>query len=284
MDKIKRFATVCCALFFSVSILAQNKAIQTKYEISRDSLSQLKAILIVGPIEDITTEQINYFKEVAVFLRDAGITVFEFYDPDANWNDIKIAAEGAHFFIYSGHGTKNSAGDVGGLVLSDYEHTEVKTIIEELKLNKNALIFMQSVCYAAGSSAGDGKDIGINEALSRVEASANPFIKAKCGAYLAINTSKSVISFFNDFFNNKSLKEIYTDNTEWFYEIEIAKKYFYNENLEISVASSTPDKNSYSTLTTYTNGKKKVTKVKSVKSYEMAYIAAPDYCIKDLFK
>jgi hypothetical protein len=283
MKQIKTHIYVILILLFSITATSQNDSGINTYSVSRDSLSQLKAILIVGPIEDNTEEQIENFKEVAKFLRKEGLTVYEFYDPDANWDEIKIASEGANFFIYSGHGTETSSG-VGGLVLSEYEHAEVGTIISELKLNKNALVFMQSVCLAAGSSAGDDKDIGVNLALSRIEASANPFIKSGCGAYIAINSTNAVIPFLESFFNNASLQDIYKSQTRLFYEIEITKTYFYNESLEISVASSTPDKNSTSTLTTYVNGKKKVTKVKSVKTYDIAYIAPPAYCIRDLFK
>ena len=35
-----------------------------------------------------------------------GVTVYRFYTPNNNWDQIKAAAEGAHFLFYQGHGVQ----------------------------------------------------------------------------------------------------------------------------------------------------------------------------------
>jgi hypothetical protein len=68
----------------------------------------------------------------------------------AKWKDIVKESEGAHIFIYAGHGSASV------LCLTDVTSLGGSTIIlAELKLHKNALVVFNHACESAGSSATD---------------------------------------------------------------------------------------------------------------------------------
>ncbi len=250
-----------------------------------DSLSLLKAVIIVGKGEDGMMESINEFKEVANYLRSLGVQTSEFYDTYANWDSIKIAAEDAHFFIYHGHGTnKGENGSAGGLVLSNYNTISSATISNELHLHKGALVLFQSVCMGAGSSADDNNDIGIKEAVQRVTDYSKPFIGNGASCYYACNYGESALSFLKDFFSKKSIKTIFEESYSFWTKIEYTSTCFYNKNYIISVTSKQPTPNTYTTRISYIYGKRKEEKVKCFKSYEKAYVGIPDFTINNLLK
>jgi hypothetical protein len=251
--------------------------------LSKDSLSRLKAVLVVGPIEDATGEAIDRVKAIAGYLRSSGVNVTEFYDPDAKWTAILQASKGAHIFLYSGHGLyRGDKGKPGGFCLSKGEDIPSSSIIKDLKLHKNALILFHTVCLGAGSSAEDDKDIGIQVAIQRVSDYARPFIELGAAGYYANNVSGTIVPFLKEFFNKNNIKQIYEATVPKSNHIETIRKYSYNPKFEISIASSNPKGTTI--LTTYTNGVKKVAQVPSVKSYEMAFVGIPSFCVLDFFK
>jgi hypothetical protein len=251
--------------------------------LSPDSLSRLKAVLVVGPTEDATSESIERVKEIASYLRSSGVNVAEFYDPDASWKAIVQAAKGAHIFLYSGHGVNlGDKGKPGGFCLSKKENISSGSIIKDLRLHKNALIIFYTVCMGAGSSAEDDKDIGIQVALQRVSEYARPFVELGAAGYYANNVSNTIVPFLKEFFNKKNIKQIYETSVPKSNHIETTRKYSYNQKLEISIASN--NIKGTATRTTYTNGVKKVEQVPSVKSYEMAFVGIPGFRVLDFFK
>ena len=170
--------------------------------------SKLKAVLIVGHQEDGTKEAIEKMEKIALFLKKKKVNVVSFYDQKAYWAKIKEAAKGAHFFIYSGHGsTMGENGCAGGLCVNSMVNS--RTITEELKLATNAIIIFKSVCNRAGSSAGDNGDIGIKEAEKRVSDYSNPFFKTGAAAYFANNLGSGVENFLKAFFEGKDIHSCY---------------------------------------------------------------------------
>ena len=251
--------------------------------LSTDSLSRLKAVLVVGPIEDGTGEAIDRVKEIASYLRSSGINVTEFYDPDTKWTAISQAAKGAHIFLYSGHGLyRGDKGKPGGFCLSRGENIPSSSIIKDLKLHKNALILFHTVCMGAGSSAEDNRDIGIQMAIQRVSDYVHPFIELGAAGYYANNGYNTIVPFLKEFFNKKNIKQIFESSVPKSNHIETTRKYSYNPKFEISIASSNPKGTTM--LTTYTNGVKKVVQIPSVKLYDMAFVGIPSFCVLDFFK
>ncbi len=243
--------------------------------ISRDSLKQLKAIIIVGPVEESTKDYITPQKETAKYLRSMGVMVFEFYAPNDNWEEICKASKGAHILIYSGHGR------VASFWLSSGSVSE-EMIKEGLKLHKNALVFFNHACESAGSSASDIKDIGSTEALFRVTEYAKPFIDLNAASYYSNNYNECTIPFFTSFFQRGKMKDIYTREATKWTKIENRKTYSYNNKYEIAIASDIPL--GYSYQTTIINGKTVTRKIKSFKSYDVAYVGKPNFTVVDLFK
>jgi len=255
-----------------------------KKHLSLDSLKQLKAIIIVGPVsKEYDIYSINNQKKNAAYLRSIGIEVIEFYPPNDKWESIVTASEGAHILIYSGHGSNQGINyDAGGICLTEGIY-HAQDILNEFKLHKNSLILFNSVCSAAGSSASDNGDIGKNEALKRVAEYAYPFYKLNAGGYYANNYGDCLIPFLNSFFKNKKIKGIYTKEASVWNKIEVFKKYQYDQNYEISVSSRLGTNEIYDRIS-YINDVKKVEKVRDSKSYDVAYVGKPNFNVVDLFK
>lgn len=245
--------------------------------LSKDSLKKIKAIFIVGPVEESTKEFIDEQKKNAKYLKSLGIQVIEFYHPNAKWKDIVKASEGANILVYAGHGGVAVFCVTGQVVEGD-------VIQRDLKLHKNAIVIFNHACESAGSSLVDTKDIGQVEAFRRVGDYAKPFIESNVSVYYANNYNDCLIPFFTSFFQRKPIKEIYNKQaTEW-NKIEARKKYQYDPNFEISVASKNGT-NEMRTLTWYQNGKvSKIEKFKDCKTYDIAYVGKPSFTVIDLFK
>jgi len=241
----------------------------------------LKAILIVGPLEDITASSIDYMDEIGEFLQSKGVEVHRFYNTKADWDKIKAASKGANFFIYSGHGsTLGEGGKSGGLCLQSMVSS--KKIVEELQLHSNAMVIFKSVCRGAGSSADDSGDIGIKEATIRVSDYATPFFKTGASCYYANNLGDGCLTFLSEFFSGKTMKACFEISAKGWTKIELSKKYPLDNTKEISVASS--DWGGTTTRTTYTNGVKKVEEIAASKQYDIAYVGDPDFTIQDVMK
>jgi hypothetical protein len=161
------------------------------HPVDTNGFKQLKAVLIVGHQEDLTEWAIETMNEIADFLDQKGVVVHKFYDDEAIWDDIVVAATGANFFIYGGHGSHlGKNGGAGGICV---EPTVGPTkMMKELKLHANALVVFKSVCSGAGSSAGDDTDIGIIEARKRITDYSNPFFEIGASAYYANNVTRNL--------------------------------------------------------------------------------------------
>ena len=265
------------------TINAQAKK-STKAPTSTNSrLKKLKAVIVVGPVEEFLKEDVERAKVVAKYLRDKGVQVKEFYPPYDKWTNIVNASKDANIFMYSGHGTTcGENGKAGGLCLSNETFIYSTTISKELKLHKNALVLFNCVCYAAGSSDSDEKDIGVKEAITRVSDYARPFFKSGATGYYVSNYEGSMVPFLQEFFKKRSIKQVYTEKASEWTKIEITQTYKYNPNYEVSVASN-DDKGFYYKIH-LVNGVRKEEKFPAFKVYDVAYVGKPDFTVNDFFK
>jgi hypothetical protein len=247
-----------------------------------DSLSRLTAVLIVGYVEESTPRFIEEMKTVADYLRSVGVKVKEFYDPKARWPEIVTASENAHLFIYTGHGTNQGfSGKPGGLCLSDYAVISSDSISHSLKLHKNALVIFNHVCEGAGSSAADNADIGVKLALSRTSDYAAAFIRLGA-AYYVNNFTDAVVPFMKQFFARSSVKDAYFATLPSICTVETVQKYPYDQGFEISIASTQPS--GISTRTTIVNGVRKTEQYEDFRTYDVAFVARPDFTVIDFFR
>ena len=264
MKKIQIYLLlIISVLLFSLKIPEQNPK------------NQLKAILVVGHQEDGTESAIKKMNEIDSFLKENDVLTYTFYDKDAIWEDITAKSEGAHFFIYSGHGNGSC-----NLCIETPHFVSNEQITNDLKLDDDAVVIFKSVCYGAGSSASDDADIGINEAEKRVSNYALLFFKSGTACYFANNSGKGALTFLENFFEGKTVRECYVATTDFWYDIELTKDWDLGYNAEISIATS--DWGGTVTHTTYINGEKTVTEEPAIKSYSIALIANPNFTIAKL--
>ncbi len=239
----------------------------------------LRAILIVGHQEEGTQKAIRAMNEIADLFETNGVQVYKFYDDQANWQDIVSYARNCNFLVYSGHGsTMGTAKNAGGICISSMVPTA--QLIRELRLQPNALVVFKSVCYGAGSSAGDDYDIGLSEAKKRVYHYAYPFFDIGAMGYYADNWGNGAKDFIQAFLAGGHLKDIYYKQAVKWNNIESEDPFDGYYGKRISISSS--DNGGISTRTTYVNGVKSVEQIRSPKSYDAAFAGNPDFSIFDM--
>ena len=248
--------------------------------ISYSQIDQLRAVIIVGDQQDGTVSAIKDMEEIHSFFKSKNVIVKTFYHPKTSWKDIVKVSKDASFFVYSGHGMSWPDGKYGGLDLDEAISSEA--IVNDLKLKSNAIVIFKSVCGGAGSSASDDGDIGIKKAIERVSDYSKPFLNIGASAYYANNFGEGCLSFLNDFFEGKTMKECFDNSIGWSAKLEIDQNYKYDRSKSIGVASS--DWGGTVTKTSYINGVKSVREVPATKDYDIAYVANPTYNLSNLIK
>ena len=244
--------------------------------ISYSQADQLRAIIIVGDLQDGTVLAIKEMEEIHSFFKSKNVIVKTFYHPKTSWKDIISASKDASFFVYRGHGMSWPDGKYGGLDLDEAISSE--DIKNDLKLKSNAIVIFKSVCGGAGSSASDDGDIGIKKALERVSDYSRPFLNIGASAYYADNFGNGCLSFLNDFFEGKTIKE-YFDNSIF----DSEQVYRYDKRKTIGIISN--DWGGTVIRTSYINGvKTTVEEIPATKDYDIAYVANPRYSISTLKK
>ncbi|MFL5730561.1 MAG: hypothetical protein ACJ75J_13830 [Cytophagaceae bacterium] len=210
--------------------------------LDKESLKKLKAVIISADVDGaggtFTLDYIKGMKEVATLLRNSGIYVQEFYCPNDNWEKIKAAAKDANILVYSGHGVYDGTMPpkwVGGFSLTD-NFVSSEQIQNELKLAPNAVVVFNHVCFSAGSSAVDAKNIGTVEAHRRVAMYAHPYVDGGIGCYYANNFYGGAKSFFNGFLAGNSVNDIYINTTSPWSSVQEYREYEFNKRYKIGVS------------------------------------------------
>ena len=248
--------------------------------ISYSQADQLRAVIIVGDQQDGTINAIEDMENIHTFFKSKNVIVKTFYHPKTSWKDIVKASKDASFFVYSGHGISWPDGKYGGLDLDEAISSD--DIMNDLKLRSNAIVVFKSVCGGAGSSASDDGDIGIKKAIERVADYSRPFLNIGASAYYANNFGEGCLSFLNDLFEGKTMKECFDNSIGWSAKLEVDQNYRYDKSKSIGVASC--DRGGTATKTSYINGVKSVREVPATKNYNIAYVANSRYSISTLKK
>jgi len=262
--------------FLSVFLLV----VMTTHGIGQDHKVRLHALLIVGHQEDLTEDAKEQMNDIAKVFEDNGITTHKFYDDKADWDEIKKLSGKCSFLVYSGHGSTLGENNVGGICINSYVTAE--KMVEEFRLKENALVCFQSVCLGAGSTAGDDDDIGKDLAKERVSSYAKPFLEIGASGYYANNYTNGVYEFLEDFLRGTNLNDAYNTSIGSWSAIEV------NESLEgyndKKIVIAARDSGGMATRTTWVNGVKTVKKVKSAKSYNVAYVGNEGFSIEAILK
>jgi uncharacterized protein YraI len=168
----------------------------------RAAAAGLKVVLIVGPVEGLTSTYRSWMDKVATTATANGAAVYKVYSPNATWSKVLNTIQGASIVVYMGHGngfpspyssTLNPYKVDGfGLNdpnnLSDYAHVYYgeSYIRSYVKLAPNAVVFLSHACYAAGSSESWDVDPTVSVAEQRVDNFAAGFIGAGARAVFAL--------------------------------------------------------------------------------------------------
>lgn len=187
------------------------------------ALPPLKAVLLVGPIDgdegSWTLAEMDNMERAAGVLEQHGVDVYRFYTPHNDWEQIKAAANGAHFLLYRGHGvywTDMPSPKVGGFYLKNH-FVSSDVIRRDLKMHSNAVVMMYA-CFSAGSSSNDTGPISSSEARRRVAQYSEPFFHLGAGGYFANWFPDAFAQYLTFLFQGQTLGQAY----ESFYDFNPA--------------------------------------------------------------
>jgi hypothetical protein len=202
------------------------------------ALPPLKAVLVVGPIDgdygSWTQEEKASMDLAATELQANGVTVHKFYTPNNNWDQIKTAAQGAHFLLYRGHGVywgDANLPSVGGFALKDGIISS-DVLRSELRLAPNAIIMLYG-CFTAGTSSADTIRLSSSEAQRRVVQYAQPFIEKGAAGYFANWFGTAFQMYIRYLFQGQTLGQAY----EAYFDFNPAsvERYIHPTNLNLSL-------------------------------------------------
>ncbi len=241
--------------------------IASQVSTNASALPPLKAVLLVGPIDgdygSWTTQEKQNMDLAAAELQANGVTVHKFYTPNNNWQQIKAAADGAHFLFYRGHGVYWSPmpyPTVGGFALKN-RFVSSGDIRNDLNLAPNAIVMLYS-CFSAGSSSMDNGPISSQEARRRVAQYSDPFLDIGTGGYYANWFGNAFQMFVRYLFQGLTLEEAY----ESFYDFNPA-------SVERYVHPNHPDQAMWLDKN-----------VSGHTQYNNAFVGLPDRTLANLFK
>lgn len=242
--------------------------------------SQLVAVLVVGHVEDSTDDFIGEMDRVANFFKHHGVKVHKFYDKEAKWKLIARVARECNFFVYSGHGASVEKNYLPGMICID-TMVSSEELMKKLVFNKKPIVINKSVCFGAGSSASDTKDIGIAEARRRVLGYARVYHDIGASAYYAINYKGGTVGFLKHFFNGLTLRDAVLKNIQYGCKIETDTSHPVINGYSYSIMSY--KSNGICTTTTYFDDNRKVVKqLPCFKEYSIAYVGPPNLKLADI--
>ncbi|MFZ8837269.1 MAG: hypothetical protein ACO3MV_09265 [Flavobacteriales bacterium] len=214
-------------------------------------------------------------------LDNAGYEVTWLGNGNATWDLVKKHAQGVNILIYAGHGSTLGYNGTGGLCLDNGNSTDIRSsfeVEENIQLAPNALVLFKSVCGGAGSSADDDGDIGIKEAVNRVNSYSQPFFNMGAAGYYADNWDGGLERFLRLLFQGYTIDEAYRESASTWNDLDYTGWSTYDSNVMIGVSSNyrpgtfkrTSTRNGVTTVETLSNFKK----------YSVAYAGKKDFKIR----
>ena len=189
-----------------------------------EAASNVKVVIVVGPVEGSTAKYISHAKGYAALARSYGASVTEVYSPWATWTQVQKAAVGANIFIYLGHGNGhpspygafsslrknglglNASGGHGNSNVKYWGQTYMRT---GLHLARNSVVLLNHLCYSAGNSEPGRADPTKSVAMQRADGYGTGFLRTGAKAVFA-NPNGSLSSIIHDLFlTNRNVAQIF---------------------------------------------------------------------------
>ena len=189
--------------------------------------SQIKVVIVVGPVEGSTSRYIDHARQYAAQARAYGAAVTEVYSPRATWTRVKAAAVGANILIYLGHGNghpspygafsslrKNGMGLNSSLNNgnSNVKYWGQYYMRTGLNLARNSVVLLNHLCYASGNSEPGRKLPSKSVAMQRADGYGTGFLRT--GAKAVFATGKGSLSpLLGDLFHSdKTVGQMFQDD------------------------------------------------------------------------
>ncbi len=165
------------------------------------ALSNAKVVIIVGP----THSETSHYRSIADDIYNTAIqyssNVTRIYSPNATWDVVKPALQGANIVVYLGHGngwpspytydpllkTKDGMGlnAAAGKGDANTKYYGEPYLANEIHLAAGAVVFLNHLCYASGNSEPGNPAPTLGQAMQRVDNYGAGFLAAGAGAVIA---------------------------------------------------------------------------------------------------
>jgi hypothetical protein len=186
------------------------------------------AVIVVGPTHGVTWKYLADASRIAAQLRAYGARVRRVSSPWATWDRVRAAARGANLFVYLGHGNGypsphgpfnpkkmdglglNAAGGHGHWNTRYYGEYY---LARGLHLAPDAVVILNHVCYAGGSSEPGYARPRRAAATRRVDNFAAGFLRAGAAAVFA--TDRSPRTLIRDLFRSgRSMASVFWNSPD----------------------------------------------------------------------
>jgi hypothetical protein len=161
--------------------------------------SGAKVVIVVGATEGTTSSYRSNADSAAATFAKYTTNIVKVYSPNATWDNVLAAAQGASVFVYLGHGSgypnpynaNPVAGDNGmGLnATAGNGDSNVKyygaSYMAQLGLAPNAVVLLNHLCYASGDSEPGRGNPTLSVAQTRVDGYASGFLSGNARAVIA---------------------------------------------------------------------------------------------------
>jgi hypothetical protein len=190
----------------------------------------MKVVIIVGPVGPSTANYIYNARKYAAQARSYGASVVEIYSPNATWDRVKAAAQGAKVLIYLGHGngspspygawnqlTKdgfglNKTANAGNSNTKYWGEYYVRTSI---KLAPNAVVILNRLCYASGNSEWGTANPTLSVAKQRIDNYGAGFLRTGARAVFAEGINSVAYVLYGIFRTSRSIGTIFSSSPSW---------------------------------------------------------------------
>ena len=197
---------------------------------SATSAAGMKVVIIVGPVGSSTANYISNAKQYAAQARSYGANVIEIYSPNATWDKVKAAAQGAKVLIYLGHGngspspygawnkySKDGFGlnKTAGAGNSNTKYWGEWYIQTYLKLAPNAVVILNRLCYASGNNEWGAGNPTLSVAKQRIDNYGAGFLRTGAKAVFAEGITNAAVILYGIFKTSRTIGTIFQSSSNW---------------------------------------------------------------------
>jgi hypothetical protein len=188
-----------------------------------------RVVVVVGPVESLTSRYIADGKALAAQARSYGASVTAIYSPNATWTKVKSALQGADLLIYLGHGngwpspyapfratSKDGLGlnATAGHGNSNLKYYGESYLISSVRMATHAVVILNHLCYSAGNSEQGRADPTKTVAKQRIDNFGAGFLRTGADAVFAEPRGNPSYILKDLFKSAKTMRQIFWDSPE----------------------------------------------------------------------